>query len=59
MYLMSAFDPPLCALVFVFRVKGYKLVLLSVEFSSIGLSAVFEYVSHRRLQKTEAGIDYK
>lgn len=36
MYLMSAFEPPLCALVLLVRMKTYKFILFSVEFSSIG-----------------------
>lgn len=59
-YFMSAFEPPLCALVLVFRVKkicfSFTFCWVQQYWTS---SVVFEYLSHRRLQKTEARIDYK
>lgn len=59
MYLMSAFEPPLCAPVLVFRVKRDKLVFTFCWVQQYWTSVVFEYLSHRRLRKTEARIDYK
>lgn len=57
MSLLSALEPPLCTLVF--RVKRFKLVLLSGEFSSIELRRYLSTSLTEKPQKTEARIDYK